>query len=109
MEGPFKFPTLTAKFDPKIFVSVGHWNFLSPPLKGGSTAPPEDHTTTFLNICFHTPISRTEIKSAVNKLYNNKAAPDEIRNEMIKYGKEISVEYLHHLFSLCYDHHITPP
>ena len=53
-------------------------------------------------------ITQDEVEAAMSRLINDKAAPDEVRNEMIKYGKEVMVEYLTHLFQLCWHQHKTP-
>ena len=57
----------------------------------------------------NTTISEDEIRKAIRKLINNKAAPTDIRNEMIKYGKDVMVKYLHFFFnSICWDNSTSP-
>ena len=55
-----------------------------------------------------TKIKKSEIQNAVKKLINRKAAPDEIRNEMIKYGKEVMIDILFHTFNVLRDNNTTP-
>ena len=54
-------------------------------------------------------ITTQEVKKAINKLKNNKAAGlDEVTAELLKHGREIIVGELTHLFNLIFEKEEVP-
>ena len=54
-------------------------------------------------------ITDKEIENALRKLKNGKASPDEMKNELLKYGKEETVKILSYYFNEICRHKKTLP
>ena len=56
----------------------------------------------------HKPITRQEIIDARKKLLNNKSSPNEMKNELLRYGGEEILDYLETLLNTVYKHERVP-